>query len=275
MSRRLASIYCLIVFISALCAALYFIRMPSESAGAKNTARNCPPGVLMKSCNETYFETLAKNAGVSSALSELTADILTDTHLASTCHSAAHRIGHVAALHYGSLGNAFDGGSDVCGNGFYHGVIEQLFGEREFSLLTADDIREICSNKELATTSPLAHMNCVHGIGHALMYMSDGNISRSLLYCGKHSSDSDISQCATGVLMEEGFRTLHSTSTDNTRSDPTLVCSQALGDQTDCWLSQSVKEIVSVTGNTTQAKIFCQALKTPRHLTDCFSQITK
>ncbi len=275
MSRRVASILCFIVFISALCAALYYFRTPSESTGTTHIPRNCPPGALMKSCNETYFETLAKNSGVTSALLELTAGTLSDTQLASTCHSAAHGIGHVAALHYGSLGNAFHAGSDICGNGFYHGVIEQMFGDRPLSLLTLEDLRGICSDTWLATTSPLAHMNCVHGIGHALMYMSGGDITRSLLHCGDYSSDSDSSQCATGALMEEGFRTLRSTSTDRTRSDPTLLCSQTLGDQTECWLSQSANEIVTVTGSTTQAKIFCQTLKSPRIQTYCLAHMTK
>ena len=275
MSRCVASVLCFIVFLSALYAALYYVRTPSESTSTKNIKRDCPSGALMKSCNETYFEALAKNAGVNAALSELTADTHSDTHLASSCHSSAHGIGHVAALHYGSLGNAFAVGSDICGNGFYHGVIEQMFGDRQLSLLTANDIRGICSVSELATTSPLAHMNCVHGVGHALMYMSGGDITRTLLYCGDHSLDSDISECATGALMEEGFRIERSTSTNKTHEDPTLFCSQTLGDQTDCWLLQSAKEIVTITGSTTQAKNFCRTLKSPRIRTYCLAQMMK
>ncbi len=227
----------------------------------------------MKSCNDAYYETAAKNRGVSSALSELTLDILSDTTLASTCHSASHRIGHIAALHYGKLGSAFDAGSNICGNGFYHGVVEALFSDKELAGLSADDIRNICSATQLATTSLAAHVNCVHGVGHALMYMANGDISLSLQRCADNSSDSDTSQCATGVLMEEGFRIERSTSTDNMREDPTLFCSQTLGDQADCWLSRSAKEMAANDNGHANAEHFCEILKTPSYRAHCLSAI--
>ena len=231
--------------------------------------RHCLRGQEWKSCNEAYYSAYAKKHGVQNAIARITTDIALDRELADSCHSAMHEIGHVAAKAYSSLGSAFDAGTNICANGFYHGVVEQLFGDDDISLLSEHEITSICSMAALGTSSPLVRLNCVHGIGHALMYMTEGDTPLALLYCEDYSADSDISQCATGALMEEGLRVERSTSSEKF-ADPTLFCSQVLGDQNDCWLSQSAK-IIAQKRNVADAKKFCEGLETPLYRDHCLS----
>ena len=266
MHRPWTAIAICILLLGVLGAAFVHTRpMQTDSADE----RHCLHGPEWKSCNEAYYSAYAKEHGVQSAIMRITADIISDHELANSCHSAMHEIGHVAANAYGSLGSAFDAGTDICANGFYHGVIEQLFGDDDISLLSEHEITSICSEVALGTSSPIVQLNCVHGIGHALMYMAGGDIGLALLYCEDYSSDSDISQCATGALMEEGFRAERSTSSEKF-SDPTLLCAQALGDQNDCWLSQSAK-IIAHKRNVADAKKFCEGLETPLYRNHCLS----
>ena len=134
----------------------------TRPAHTDNTdARHCLRGPEWKSCNEAYYSAYAKEHGVQSAIARITTDVALDRELADSCHSAMHEIGHVAAKAYSSLGSAFDSGTNICANGFYHGVVEQLFGDDDISLLSEHEITSICSEAALGTSSPLDRKSVV------------------------------------------------------------------------------------------------------------------
>ena len=267
MKRHVVGALGILGLLGVLCVSVTFFQMHAERVYPE---RNCTPGPAQKNCNENYYEAYATEYGAAKAIALVTKDISGDPVLRNACHGVMHKIGHVAAKEYVSLGSAFNAGSDICANGFYHGVVEALFGEKELATLGKNDTAHICDASNIGTSSPVARINCVHGVGHALMYMSGGDISVSLLHCEDLANDADISQCATGAFMEEGFRIKRSTISDRTLPDPTFHCSQVAGNQQDCWLSQSGRTIKEKEGDN-QAQVFCASLDTPLHREHCLS----
>ena len=235
--------------------------------------RNClgTPASAVR-CNQKFYETYAKTYGAKEELARFTRDEKEDSQLNAGCHSVLHKIGHVAAQEYGSLGNAFDAGSTICSNGFYHGVVEQLFGTMDFAALTQNEISGICNNIVSTTSQPSLKLNCIHGVGHALMFMSGGDTANSLLGCGSFTRDEDRSSCVTGVIMEEGFRIEASATTARFNDDPTMFCSQVPGVQTSCWLAQSAKIIAHLQG-TSSAEVFCSSIQSGDARTHCHAVV--
>ena len=224
------------------------------------TARNCKTRDNYIRCTDAYFKNYAEKYGTVHALQKLSTEMNADGELATLCHSTMHEIGHVAVTEFGGLGGAFKVGNNLCQNGYYHGVVEKFFEHETLTSLSNTRKEALCEEHVLGTSSTALRQNCVHGIGHALMYITGGDISSSLFSCSTYAKDEDKAQCVTGALMEEGFAVQRSTSTDKTKNDPTLICSQALGDQNGCWLSEGSKVILQKGGGRNAALNFCHQI---------------
>ena len=234
---------------------------------------DCANAENIEQCNETYYKEYAEKFGTIEALHALELDRSRDPTLKRDCHNVMHQIGHVAAVEYKTMGRAFQAGNNLCGNGYYHGVVEILFEHEDFQALTPQRMESFCAQDLSATSSNFLRLNCIHGIGHALMDMSHGDIVASLFRCGEFSTDPDRSQCATGVIMEEGFTVPKSSSTGSIMGDPTIICSQALGNQEDCWLSEAAMMIAKNDPAKNEALRFCAMLNTPLYRKDCEERI--
>jgi len=125
----------------------------------------------------------------------------------SSCHYLTHGIGHAALiLNKNDLSKAFSIlSTDIfkniatCGNGYFHGVIEEYakktFGKEEL----IKKLSNVCDKKNQLITRGA----CLHGVGHAILIQLDYDLDSALFVCSKISdSGKRLMDCNTGVFME-------------------------------------------------------------------------
>lgn len=130
--------------------------------------------------------------GTRAALAELEARIHADPGIAGICHAIAHELGHRAVERAdGDVRAALRHGSEVCGGGFTHGVIETVLGA---STHPGRDLLTVCG--------PRNDGSCFHGVGHGLMFATDMDIDRSLSLCDRAPTTLLSVRCGEGVFMQ-------------------------------------------------------------------------
>lgn len=116
------------------------------------------------------------------------------------CHSIAHELGHAYYARVKDIGEAIRACKKGCTSGCMHGVLMGAFGGK-----TLQDVQEqmvsFCRDDEMLQIHKPG--NCAHGIGHALMVVSDYNIEKSLEGCSSFPDPAMGYYCATGVFMEK------------------------------------------------------------------------
>lgn len=233
--------------------------------------RDCTHAENIEQCSEVYYKTYAEKFGVKEALQALERDRERDVNLKRDCHDVAHQIGHVAAKEYQTMGEAFEAGVDICAHGYYHGVVEKRFEHEDIKALSATRVQGFCADT-LVATSPLLHLNCVHGVGHALMYMSRGDIVTSLLRCGDLSTNTDRAECMTGVLMERPSSSATIKVLPMTPpSDPILLCSQSAGKSYTCWVRAAAITLLQMGGTKDDVPHLCSAFTSSEYQKACTS----
>ncbi len=123
------------------------------------------------------------------------------------CHEAAHYIGRMTYDDRGSVAYSYEKGNDACWGGFYHGVIEQYFKSKNIDPFQADHatlvnhIHAVCGNQE-DFSAPRIYAECLHGIGHAMMFITDADVPKSLEFCDALPTQENREICYSGVFME-------------------------------------------------------------------------
>lgn len=133
----------------------------------------------------------------------------------SRCHETTHYLGRRAFEIEGSVPKLFSKGTSSCWGGFYHGVIEGYFEAKKLytnpdRTLLSEEIKNVCGNRK-DFEIPRIFGECVHGIGHALMFISNSDLPQSLRWCDE-LPESSRETCYGGVFMENSSS---STSSDH------------------------------------------------------------
>jgi hypothetical protein len=125
----------------------------------------------------------------------------------SSCHYLTHGIGHASlVINKNDVPKAFSIlSTDIfrniatCGNGYFHGVIEEYtkktFGKEEL----IKKLSNVCDKKNQLVTRGA----CLHGVGHAILIQLDYDLDSALFVCSEISdSGQRLMDCNTGVFME-------------------------------------------------------------------------
>jgi hypothetical protein len=128
-------------------------------------------------------------------LAALREEVSNDATLARACHPLAHEIGRATYNTTHDFTESLAQQDEICNSGFLHGVIEAHFSESEDVLA---EIPETC--KDFDQESYLG-WQCLHGIGHGLMYFTAQDLPRSLALCDELPLAAR-STCANGVFMD-------------------------------------------------------------------------
>ncbi len=152
-------------------------------------------------CYELYFKDVVKAKGVSAAFVDLKQRYPQSPYIQSQCHPITHVIGNQAALIYSDVGIAYTKGDSYCWSGYYHGVMEGVIGviPRE-SLPTK--INGICTNIPGKSSYSFDYYNCVHGLGHGVMAITQNELFDSLKLCDNLVGTWEQSSCHGGAFME-------------------------------------------------------------------------
>jgi hypothetical protein len=121
------------------------------------------------------------------------------------CHEVTHYLGRFEFLKTRSVPIAFQNASAVCHGGSYHGVIEGYFADKGIALDDIEalevEVRNVCG-QESDYEKKNIYSECVHGIGHAMMFITEGELTASLEFCDSLASRSEQTTCYGGVFME-------------------------------------------------------------------------
>lgn len=130
----------------------------------------------------------------------------------SYCHEMAHVLGRYWITKGRTITDGFHEGSNQCHSGFYHGMVERVirgeaadtFGDVEHVPIEAlrAKIPTICTHERLETASRNYRFQCLHGLGHALMFSLGYRLPIALELCDALSDDWSQNSCAGGAFME-------------------------------------------------------------------------
>ena len=115
------------------------------------------------------------------------------------CHGKAHALGTAIFAQNKDINLSLQICGNHCTNACMHGVIKEAFGDHGREAVQKM-MNNFCSQGEMGRLHKSG--NCAHGIGHALMLLSEHNISESLEDCRGFKQPGMDYYCATGVFME-------------------------------------------------------------------------
>jgi hypothetical protein len=168
---------------------------------AERRAHCLEEGVENFSCYESYYKRVVAEHGVRTALDDLKARYNVSSFAKAQCHQLSHVIGHEAVDVYGTPARAFAQGDSLCWSGYYHGVMEEIV-ERAGSEGIESGLDGLCSDMHGKENYSFDYYNCVHGLGHGVMTLKEGELFDALALCDKLSGPWEQGSCAGGVFME-------------------------------------------------------------------------
>lgn len=137
------------------------------------------------------------------------------------CHYEGHDLGKVIFSKIGTIGEALTVCQDACYSGCMHGVFMEAFKNEQEKAIAAgtiaatdeagdpphvgldvvkQSIKTICSDEGVSSRYSLG--DCAHGVGHAVMYMSDYEVKSAIDTCNLFTDQRAAYYCATGAYME-------------------------------------------------------------------------
>ena len=152
-------------------------------------------------CHQQRYATLVRERGVAAAFAQLRAGQDTDGFDRAHCHQLTHAIGRAAGAAAPDLPAAFAHGEELCGTGYWHGVMETAVSGTAVSALAAaaDDF---CAPIRAAGVHSVPHQGCAHGLGHGFMNAHDGDLFATLPACDALTDPWEREHCYNGVFME-------------------------------------------------------------------------
>ncbi len=153
------------------------------------------------SCFEDFVKSEVKTGGPQLAFQDLKLLYNVDPVAKAFCHPLAHAIGHAAVDKYPKISEAYKHGDAFCWSGYYHGVMEEI-SERIGIENLPKKLNEICADIPGKEVQSFDYYNCVHGLGHGLMAVTQDQLFDSLAYCDNLTGHYEKESCYGGVYME-------------------------------------------------------------------------
>lgn len=126
----------------------------------------------------------------------------------SRCHELTHYLTRLSYQREQSISKVYDACTSVCHGGCYHGAIEEYLSEKNLSIdLSSNykpikkEILKVCGKKEDYKV-PLLYDECLHGIGHGTMYITDSDLPTALKLCDLLGDEQKQQTCYGGAFME-------------------------------------------------------------------------
>ncbi len=129
------------------------------------------------------------------------------------CHEVTHYLSRAEYDKRKDVPQVYAQCDSTCHGGCYHGTLEAYLNEKKLSLTDnlTKDFSQVCG-KLKDYTSPLIYFECLHGLGHAALYVHDMEAPQALALCDVLDSIDNRERCYSGVFMENSSS---STNTDH------------------------------------------------------------
>lgn len=131
-------------------------------------------------------------------------DIVTAAERTPDCHDLMHHLAQGAYYIYGDLSEVYEHANFACFGAVYHGGVEGYLIEKlsQQTFTQEDIINAILVACEGIDDRAIIYHQCVHGIGHALMFVTASELPESLELCDAFGAIAERVNCYGGVFME-------------------------------------------------------------------------
>lgn len=153
------------------------------------------------SCYRGKLLSVYSKHGVESAEAFLTSAYDLRNLTNNECHNLGHILGRKVITDGVTAEVALMFSLSKCSNGYTHGIIYALLGERleHESNATIEDLTKLCNIQKIPGT-------CRHAVGHAMVSLYEDNIFTALGFCDNlFTEQKDRNECYDGAYMENVF----------------------------------------------------------------------
>lgn len=211
MSVKSEKIVLIIIVIVSLAATLVVYKEPVNKTMPKTISvldiHRCNNNVT---CMDGISGILLESKSAKELLAELDDLGKTDSSILVQCHPITHSVGRSLYKKLSEEGkhiaDVFQQCDHTCHSGCFHGAMERLFlSASQDGHITPQILREkaptICTSFEYGLEGNL-RFQCLHGLGHAILFFNNYNLTDSLKICDLLSIEWDASSCYGGTFME-------------------------------------------------------------------------
>lgn len=124
-----------------------------------------------------------------------------DQEVISLCHQLTHVVGRAATTLFPTVAESYNYGDTFCWSGYYHGIMEAIIYQMGIENVPKQ-LNAICMDLPGKDTYSFNYFNCVHGLGHGLMYVEGHDLFAALELCDTLDGSWENSSCYGGVYME-------------------------------------------------------------------------
>ena len=200
-------------------------------------------------CYDDLFHAFLKTHTTADALKIVAQYEDTDAQLRYACHPVVHAIGRETFAKLHTVHDSFVACDQTCHSGCYHGAMER-FIRGDQSGNGNDSAMQHISDTELEAKITTAcpadqpsrfRFQCLHGLGHALLFSLDYKLEQTLHACDKRGALWDKSSCWGGTFMENLFPS-DPTKSDVSTTDYHYPCSKLDSQyKGDCYVMQTTR----------------------------------
>lgn len=147
---------------------------------------------------KNQYSKIVKKKNPRVAIETLQAESEIDPKINSICHDLLHVIGRTAYKKYGGFEESVIYHQDFCNSGYIHGLFEVYFQTESDPLM---EIGTLCQDRNILTRG-IDIWQCEHGIGHGLMYFTQGDLDESIRLCQDTLAEESAVNCINGAYME-------------------------------------------------------------------------
>ena len=223
----------------------------------------CDGGDMMAQydCYNKFYVGLVQSGGSTVAMEHIKAKYKAgNVFYTSQCHQLTHMVGRAATDAYKTVSEAYIHGDSFCWSGYYHGVMEGIVSKIGSDV--ANKLDSICADLPGKATYTFDYYNCVHGLGHGLMYILNDEVPESLKLCDNLTGWWEQTSCYGGVFMENVIADQVNHTSKYVNDDPQYPCSIVEEKyKGTCYLMQTSRMLVLANGDF--AKVFKQCDDAP------------
>lgn len=221
-------------------------RAKSTSAGVVQLKQgafhySCHGDAESMSCLQQHYQQVTSSKGVTAAFTELKTAYSTDANVKADCHQLTHVIGRTAADGKLTLAQVFSEGDQFCWAGYFHGAMETIAARLGKQQLKSQ-LTQICNPVKEQKEYSFYHYNCVHGLGHGIMAVSDNDLPGSLKECDEFTNSWEAQSCYSGAFMQNVMAALDPDNhTDYLKNDQPMYPCTAIDTRykEQCYLMQT------------------------------------
>lgn len=224
-------------------------------------------------CFEKHYQKVVAEQSIAQAFSDLKVRYDKSPLVRSLCHPFAHVIGRAAVEKYPDVADAYTKGDHFCWSGYYHGVMEKILYDTPQEDLPAT-INAICDSVPGKASYSFDYYNCVHGLGHGVMYVTDNELFDALVMCDNLDGSWEQESCYGGVFMENVITDFENHHTDYLKPEEPLYPCTAVPEKNKhaCYLMQTSYVLKQNSYNFVDAFAQC-ATAEDNHRDTCYQSI--